>query len=256
MTFSVLSSRVLVVSCLLSACGACDVYGQTSDRSIDERLLRIEASLTELHSRLAEVATSLRAILPPPPIAEVKGVQVASRGAMKGSTAAKIVLIEFSDFECPFCGRHANSVLSDITRTYIETGKLQYEFRHLPLEQIHPSARSAAEASECAAKQSLFWPMHDRLFQNQKSLKPADLSDHARAIGLEYDAFTRCVASRETAERIDADLAVARKLGITSTPTFLLGQKEADGTIRVFKRLAGAQPFLTFRQAIDPLVGQ
>jgi protein-disulfide isomerase len=248
--------RVAAIAFVLIIITGNPVYPQTPDPSVSERLKRIEDGLQELQKRVGELTSILRAILPPSPIAEIKNVQVPTRGAVKGSTSARIVVIEFSDFACPFCGRHAATVFRELERNYIDTGKIQYEFRHLPLEQIHPMARTLAEASECAADQGKFWQMHDRLFEHQKSLKAEDLVNHARSAGVDETRFRLCIANKDAVSRVDSDLAEARKFGLTSTPTFLVGEKGSDGTITVLKRISGAHPFQTFQATIEPLLAQ
>src|SRR5687768_9487903 len=165
---------------LLLAAPATNGNAQTHDGLISGRLDRLEQSIRDLQDRVAELSNLLRAALPPSPVIELKCVRLSQRGAVRGSVTAKLILVEFTDFECPFCGRHASTVYRELQRRYVDTGELQYVFRHLPLEQIHPSARRAAEAAECAGDQGKFWELHDRFFEHQKSLGPEDLVTHAR----------------------------------------------------------------------------
>jgi protein-disulfide isomerase len=174
-------------------------------------------------------------------------------GAVKGRPDAKLTVVEFSDFECPFCGRHARETFAQIERDYIATGKIRYAFRHYPLERIHPRALKAAEAAECARQQGRFWELHDRLFTSQRALTEPDLIAAAKAIGLPTPAFEECLNGRATS-KVRRDMAVGSRAGVTGTPAFFLGVAQKDGSVRVLKKLTGAQPFTSFKLAIDGLL--
>lgn len=140
---------------------------------------------------------------------------------VKGNPEASLVLIEFSDFQCPACG-YAFATLTSQLDQYFD--KLKFEYRHFPLESIHPYAFRAAEASECAADQGKFWEYHDLLFQNQKSLTKKDLALYAARIdGLDVELWQDCLDSGLKASRVRADLSEASGMGLNSTPTFILG---------------------------------
>src|SRR6266704_659322 len=110
-----------------------------------------------------------------------------------GDEKAPIAIVEFSDYQCPYCGRHANTVLPQIIKDYVSTGKVRYIVRDVPIEAIHPQAFKAAEAAHCAGDQGKFWEMHDRLFQNQQLLAVSDLAAHALALGLDGPKFQPCL---------------------------------------------------------------
>ena len=126
--------------------------------------------------------------------------------------------------------------------------------RDLPLEAIHPLAMKAAEATHCAGDQGKYWEMHDRLFANQRELARPDLSKHAQALGLDVAAFDQCVDTGKSSARIRKDIAEANKLQATGTPTFFLGLTDSNGTQIKGTRLVGAQPYQTFKDAIDRLL--
>ena len=128
--------------------------------------------------------------------------------------------------------------------------------RDFPLEQIHPQAFKAAEATRCAADQGKFWEMHYRLFANQRNLNPADLPGHAQAVGLDVPAFQSCLDSNKHAELVRAHLADGQKAGITGTPTFFLGVLGPDSQLKVSRTIRGAQPFSAFKSAIDAALAQ
>jgi protein-disulfide isomerase len=170
----------------------------------------------------------------------------------KGSARARIALIEYSDFQCPFCGKFAKEVLPDIDREYVSTGRLLVAFRQLPLA-IHSLAEKAAEASECAARQGKFWPMHDWLFRETPRLEEPRLLDAARELSLDRDQFRTCLGGAEL-DQVRSDAALAKSLGIIGTPAFLAGVIQPDGRVKITKRLAGAQPYAQFKAVIESLI--
>lgn len=174
---------------------------------------------------------------------------------MKGDKNAKLTLVEFSEYQCPFCGRHVRDTFPNIDKEYIQTGKVRYVFRDLPLESIHKNAFKAAEASHCAGEQKKYWEMHDRLFANQNALEPAMLAAHAQAIGLDSKKFQACLDSGKYADQIRKDIAEANKYGITGTPTTVIGMTQpGDTKIKVARVIRGAQGFNAFKAAFDELL--
>jgi protein-disulfide isomerase len=175
----------------------------------------------------------------------------------KGSKTAKVTLVEFSEYQCPFCGRHVRDTVPQLDKDYIQTGKVRYVFRDLPLESIHKNAFKAAEAAQCAGEQNKYWEMHDRLFENQKSLEPAMLTAHAQAIGLDAKKFQSCLDGGKFAADIRKDIADANKIGITGTPTTVIGLTQPnDSKIKVVKVIRGAQNIAAFKEAIDSVSGE
>jgi len=166
------------------------------------------------------------------------------------------VMLEFSDFECPFCGRYSRETYPQVQREYVDTGKVRYVFRHTPIERIHPQAMKAAEAAECAGTQGKFWEMHDKLFANQKALAQPSLVAHAQILGLNPTSFQLCLTSGQHATRVRADLAEGMKAGVTGTPAFFIGTVTKDGKLKVMRKLIGAKPFATIKQTLDGLLAQ
>ncbi len=173
--------------------------------------------------------------------------------AIKGSAIAKLILIEFSDFECPFCERYVRESYPQIERDYVSTGKVRYVFRHFPLERIHPRAMKAGEAGECARLQGKFWPLHDRLFANQKLLEPPALVEHARAVGLDLKSFETCL-NGQAASAVRADLDAGARAGVTGTPTFFVGFAQNDGSVHVVEKLVGAVPYASFQSVLNKML--
>ncbi len=173
----------------------------------------------------------------------------------KGSQSAKLILIEFTDYQCPFCGRHFQQTSPQIERDYVNTGRVRYIVRDFPIESIHKDALKAAEAAHCAGEQSQYWQMHARLFNGQNALTADHLSAYAGALGLDVQGFQRCLDSNKYTVKIRQDLAEAQRVGVQATPSFLLGVAESDGSsVKVVKMIAGAHPYTVFKEAIDSLL--
>ena len=125
--------------------------------------------------------------------------------------------------------------------------------RDLPLESIHPNAFKAAEASHCAADQGKYWEMHDRLFANQQQLDRAQLTAHAKALGLNAAAFDQCVDGGKYAARLRKDIEEAQRVGVTATPTFLVGVLDG-GHLKNVHVIRGAQPYASMKPVIDEVL--
>ena len=177
----------------------------------------------------------------------------AGNGPSLGKPDAPITIVEFSDYQCPFCRRHAGTTLTELKREYIDAGQVRYVFRDFPIDAIHPQARKASEAARCAAEQGKFWEMHDALFENQRLLIVDELKRHADTLKLDGRAFNACLDEARHARMVREDEQAAVALGVTGTPTFFIGKTTADG---VFEgaRLVGAQPIAAFRRVIDTLL--
>jgi protein-disulfide isomerase len=174
---------------------------------------------------------------------------------VKGKATAKVALIEFSDYQCPFCARHVRETLPQIERDYIKTGKAKYIFRDFPVETIHPEAPKAHEAAHCAGEQGKFWEMHDRLFANQRALARNDLSNHAKKIGLDLTKFDPCLDSGRHRPTVMRGIAAGLKAGVTGTPTFVLVLTEPHGNaVRTARGIRGAPPYDKFKEAIEILL--
>jgi protein-disulfide isomerase len=156
---------------------------------------------------------------------EPQRVEVAATGPAKGAADAKITMVEFSDFQCPFCSRFAPT-LDQVMAKYGDRVKLV--FRHLPLP-IHPQAPKAAEAAVCAQDQGKFWEMHDALFRNQNALGVDGLKARAAELGLDAQAFATCLDSGTKTAAVAADAADARKVGIEGTPALFVNGRLIDG---------------------------
>jgi len=155
----------------------------------------------------------------------------------RGPAAAAVTIVEFSDFQCPYCAR-ALPTLKKVQETYGD--RVRMVFRDFPL-QNHPQAPKAAEAGSCADEQGKFWEMHDRLFENQAKLQVADLKQHATELGLDSAKFDECLDSGRRATDWQLDLSEGTRYGVTGTPAFFINGR----------MLVGAQPYESFVQVIE-----
>jgi len=156
-----------------------------------------------------------------------------------GPADAPIVIVEFSDFQCPFCQRFYDQTFKQLMAAY--PGKIRFVYRHLPLTSIHPEAFPAAEASMCANEQNAFWPFHDKIFENQDKLGSDLYLQIASDLKLNTSAFEDCVNTNKYKDQVQVDSDFALGLGVQSTPTFFI-----NGLA-----LVGAQPLTAFTQIID-----
>jgi len=187
----------------------------------------------------------------PAPQAVDLSIEIATVPHM-GASDAQVAVVEFSDFECPYCGRHFESTLPRIADEYVKTGKVLYIVRDFPIAQLHPHALKAAEAGRCAADQGKFWPMHDMLFSNQEHLEAADLLSYAPLVGLDKNIFEQCFSSGVHSRDVRQAVTYGVSLGVNATPTFFIGRIDANrGTVHATIRLAGAYPYSTFKQKLD-----
>ncbi len=159
-----------------------------------------------------------------------------------GPEDASVVIVEFSDFQCPFCQRFATQTLSQIREAYGD--RVRYVFRDYPLTQIHPAAQKAAEAGQCAEEQGHFWEYHDLLFANQSALDVADLKAYAEQVGADPEEFNDCLDSDKYQQEVIRDLQDGRTAGVTGTPGFIV-----NGLL-----ISGAQPYEQFQQVLDQLL--
>ena len=158
----------------------------------------------------------------------------------KGNPDAPVIIVEFSDFQCPFCATFYQNTLSQIEENYIKTGKVKFIFRDFPLPG-HLNAQKAAEAAECADEQGKFWEMHNMIFDNQGAIGVVDLKQNAKSLGIDITAFNNCLDSGKYADEVIKDMNDGVVVGVSGTPTFFINGE----------KLVGAQPFSVFEQIIE-----
>ncbi len=162
---------------------------------------------------------------------------------VEGDKNAKVTIIEFSDFECPFCGRFYQDTLPQIRKDYVDSGKVKIYFRHFPLD-FHPRAKPLAIASECANDQDAFWKMHDKIFENSATVSTATddtIKQWAGELGLNTGTFNSCFDAKEHEDLVNEDQQAGAAVGVSGTPTFYINGQQ----------LVGAQPYASFKAIID-----
>lgn len=174
---------------------------------------------------------------------------------VKGARSARIAIIEYADFQCPYCAVFFRESLPTLDREYVRTGKVLLVFKHRPIPSIHPNAMKAASAAECAGEQGSFWPMHDLLFSDQRNFSTEGLLTRARRLQLDGISFGECLELGRAEKRVNGDMADATALGITGTPTFLLGTIDRrTNVVHARERLEGTQPMSVLRLVLDRLL--
>ena len=209
----------------------------------------IEAQARQVYQDLLDQEAAQAATPPQAPPSPVKPLEVSLDDSYSiGDPDAPVTIVEYTDYQCPFCARHALQAFGQIAEDFVETGQVQYVFKDMPITSIHPQAALAAEAARCAGAQNddAFVTMHDVLFENQGEWSgqsnAADLfSDYASEIGLDSDFFNSCINDHEFEAAVQADVQEAMQLGITGTPAFII-----NGQL-----MFGAQPFEVFENAVD-----
>lgn len=179
------------------------------------------------------------------------------RYPIQGNNNAKVTVIEFADLRCPFCDQFFKNTQPQLKKDYIDTGKIRYAFRDY--EFLGAASVTAGNAAACANEQNAFWKYHDYLYQNQPdesdtSMYTTDkLTSIAQDLGLNGDQFRSCLSSTKYAKDVDGDYADGQKIGVTGTPTFLIGRSTAQG-VENAQVIVGAQPYSVFQTAINALL--
>jgi len=223
---------------------------------IKREIESLKTGQTEILKELLEIKKSLAARPTPIPDTPSRELIIDTEGApSRGNENARFTLVEFSDYQCPFCLRFVRDTLPLIERDYIKTGKIKYIYRDFPLESLHPYALLASEAAACAGEQGKYWEMHDRLFANSGSVTAKDLTSHAESLGLNPATFQQCLESSKYSEPIRQGIKEAAGLGVNGTPTFFVGQILPNGSrLKVIRVLRGAPAYPTFKEVLDGIL--
>lgn len=200
--------------------------------------------------------TSSTAPAPAAPAQPTGKAPTPGMGPTIGNANAKVTLIEYTDFQCPFCERHFTQTFGQIKQNYVDTGKIKYELRFFPLTSIHPNAEKSAEAADCAQDQGKFWEMHDKLFSTQNDWANLDAAGAAAAfkkdaagLGLDTTKFNSCLDTGAKATDIQKYVADGSSAGIDGTPGFWI-----IGPNGKTQQISGAYPYATFQTAIDGML--
>jgi protein-disulfide isomerase len=241
------------------------VGAQTQSGADDKRELQaltdavkaMQQELQEIKALLLQRGAPNAPTTAPPPATVPRGV-VLDLGdhPSKGKADAGLTMVEFSDFQCPFCGRHFSQTEPLLMKEYVDTGKMKVVFIDFPLETIHPYALKAAETARCAAEQGKFWQMHDQLFRSQTSAAEfSNWNAHAQKVGLKMQEFQACLSAGKHASDIRKDLALGQSAGVSGTPGFFLAVTDpASNRVTPVRFISGAQPYAVFKAQIDALI--
>ena len=250
----------VVRGALLVLCFACATAvgeqptAQTQElRKLQDEVHHLEAQQQQILDGLEELKKLARGGNGPPPVKAPEKVSVAGE-SFRGEAGASLAIIEYADFECPFCRRFEHDTYPQIRDAYIKTGKVKYFYRDFPLA-FHEHSMSAAQAAHCAGEQGKFWEMHDSLFEEPAALSVADVQRRAGALGLDVGRLEACVSASHPDGPIQKNMSEAAQMQINGTPTFLIGTVGPNGDIvNVRQTMVGAYPFEAFKAKIEPLL--
>jgi len=210
---------------------------------LDSAVAKLEAKIANIQTLSGQPSQPIKISLDDDPV--------------RGNPDAPITILEFSDFQCPFCARFHQQTLPSIIEEYIDSGKVKLVYRDFPIQSIHPNALPAAVAAECANEQGMYWQYHDTLFEKQNAWAKLDtgsalseFSQYASNMGLEKDQFDSCLGSGKYLQEVQHDLSDGRDYDITGTPGFFIGNEQIG-----FVKIDGAQPFDSFKKVIDSQLG-
>ena len=238
---------IVLASCIL---GASIMMGAVliakgialKDTAVSEKALRDLRDEIRILARSRE-GVALKAPEPAPGSRKVEGV-TAGTSLFKGKSSAPVLMVEFSDFQCPYSKEFYRQTFPQIEKEYIATGKVKFAYRDFPLS-FHPWAKDAAVACRCAAKQNKYWEMFDSLSKNE-ALDAESIKKYALESGLNSKAFSDCLKDGEIKTAIDNDANAGARFGIKGTPAFFINGRAIEG----------AQPFATFKKIIDEELGE
>ena len=255
------SKKIASLICMVALCITTLPVQAASTRdevkALREEVAELKAGQDTMQSELAEIKKLLEAgNRPSAPTAAAFKPRDFELGdvAFKGAPGAAVTVVEFSDYQCPYCKRHATSVFPQLLEQYGD--QVRFTMREFPIENLHPRAFSASRAALCAGEQDAYWAMHDRMFADQRALDDAGLKASAAAIGLDQAAFDACYDSDRYTDLIREHQREAGSMGISGTPSFVIGLTDADdpNLVHLSKFIRGAQPLTAFQAAIDDLL--
>lgn len=210
-------------------------------RGLTLRLMKLPMASLLILTAFVAAGSGSECVAPPNNCPTTTPPTVLAQDHIEGDMNAPVTVIEYSDFQCPFCGNFARQILPELRTKYIATGKVRLVFRHFPLStscnsalssDLHPNACNAARAAECAADQNLFKQYHDELFLDdarRNALATANLKQYGTNVGVDQTTFDACVDGNSKANRVAADIASGIALGVTATPTCFVGAQKLSG---------------------------
>lgn len=227
------------------------LWPSISRAGLEEEIARLRKEIAEIKKDVAEIKSILQSIIQGARRAQTVTAVVSVSGRPSlGPKDAPVTMVEFSDYQCPFCKRFFSTVFPTIKKEYIDTGKLRYVFRDFPIANLHPQAQKAHEAAHCAGEQKKYWEMRDVLFENSKDFSATALKRYAQKIGLDGVAFNHCLQSGKNAAEIEKEIAEGTRAGVCGTPSFFIGPSGSGEEITGMM-VRGAQPLAVFKQVIE-----
>lgn len=225
-------------------------------QALKKEIADLKAGQLSIQKELQEIQRLLTARQAPQPVREAT-IDLTGQ-PFKGSPDARLVMVEFSDYQCPYCFRHVEQTSPQIDREFVDTGKMTRYFFDLPLESIHKNAFGAALAANCAEKQGRFWEMHDKLFTNHSALEAGKLPGYAAQVGLDVEDFQACLADSATAQRVRGEMATAARVGAQGTPNFWIGFRDGKdpSKAKLVRNIRGAKAYADFKAVIEGLLAE
>ena len=203
--------------------------------------------LKAIHQLLSQQTAKAAAAPALAPVNEKVQMKLASGWYAMGREDAPVTLVEFTDYQCPFCLKYHAETFAELKKTYIDTGKVRFISRDMPLD-FHPYAEKAAEAARCAGEQNKFWELRETMITNSTDLSPESILKYAQSNGLDMASFRACADTSKFKNEIQKDIADAGTLGISGTPSFVIGKTDKNEIAGV--RIVGAVPLNVFEAAI------
>jgi protein-disulfide isomerase len=257
MTLTRRAAVLLVCFCLatLATTGQAMPQAKASDSDLSRRVSALEEQQKQIIQQLDSISRMLEPKSPQSSSAPPTSIKIQSEPFI-GERKARVAILEFADFECPYCGQFAHDTYPQLVENYVKTGKVVFFYHDFPLSE-HPYADQAAEAAQCAAEQGKYWEMHDDLFAHQAQPPERTISADAQVLGIDAAKMKDCISRGRYAEAIQKSAQDARKMGVRATPSFLLGIMDSDGhDLRVLRALRGAYTYDAFKVALDDVLAQ
>ena len=245
---------IMTVSVLLFSVSAWSASTKEEVRELSTKVDAMQEDLAEIKKMIKDINSA------PAPRAAAPAFkqQVVSVGSSpyKGEVNATLTLMEFSDYQCPFCARHNRDVMPTLISEYIDTGKLKFVMREKPIPALHRNAMNASMAALCAGDQGKYWEMHNLLFENQRELGVENLKAFAGTIGLDTAQYNECLDGEKHKSQISADIRLSDKLGMSGTPGFVVGVTDQNDPDKALMSvyIKGAKSLDSFKGTIDELL--
>jgi protein-disulfide isomerase len=267
LTSASLATLLLILTSAVPALAQAPSMPSPADpQDIRQELTALREAQQAIAAEVTAIRTMLEQAMGPRPAPAAGGAVAAGAGAQpltiagrpsRGNPRAKVTVVEYSDYECPYCGQYVADVYGQIDRDYIKTNKINYVFKNYPITQLHPASIKAHKAAACAGDQGRYWEMHDKLFADQRNFNLDRFVEHASMLKLDAVAFRACLESTKHEDVIQQDVLEAQNGGVQGTPVFVFALTDPNGKqITPARVLVGAQPYAAFKDAIDAMLAQ